>query len=336
MIGIPENMEFANPWWFLLLLAVPAYLFMAYGKHKKQNFTIGFPEMQASLFSNRTWKEWLYLLLPIIKSLAFIFLVLTIARPQLKYQKQKISSEGIDIVIAIDISTSMLARDFEPDRLTVAKQVISDFIQNRPGDRIGLTAFSGEAYTANPPTLDHKVLLQFLKELTFGQLKDGTAIGMGLSTSVNRLKDSNAKSKIIILVSDGSNNSGLVDPIQAADMAKTLGIKVYTIGVGTNGQALMPFQAFGETKYRYVDVVIDEPTLNEVAMKTGGSYFRATNAEELKEIYEMINKLEKSEFDATTITRREDHFYTFLMISLIGFLLHFMLSSSLFRNMTEL
>ena len=328
------NMEFANPYWFLLLVIVPIYLYLTYFKKLKNPFRIGFPEINSSLFMNRTWKEWLYLIMPIIQVLAFSFLVGAMARPQLKFQKQKISSEGIDIIIAVDLSLSMLAKDFDPDRLTVAKGVISNFIQDRPADRIGLTVFAGEGYTASPPTLDHKILLQFLAELNYGQLRDGTAIGMGLSTSINRLKDSKAKSKIVILVTDGSNNAGVVDPLEAADMASTLGIKVYTIGVGSNGQALMPSFAFGKTTYRYFDVEIDEALLNEIAMKTGGSYFRATNEQELQSIYDMINKLEKSEFDSTTLTRREDRFFPWLLAGLFFFLLQFTLKISLFRNIS--
>ena len=326
-----RNMVFANPWWLLLALAIPVYLIRAY-KKKENVFTMGFPSIDVDLFKAKNWKKWLLAAIPIFKALGFLLLITAMARPQLKFQKQKISSEGIDIVIAIDLSLSMLAKDFEPDRLTVAKRVISDFIEDRPSDRIGLSVFAGESYTASPPTLDHTVLQQFIAELTYGQLKDGTAIGMGIGTSINRLKDSDAKSKIIILVTDGSNNAGDVDPVEAADMASTLGIKVYTIGVGTNGQALMPSFFNGKTNYRYFDVVIDEVLLNEIAQKTGGSYFRATNEEELEDIYEMINQLEKSEFDSTTLTRREDKYVGFLAIGLIFLLVDLILRMSLFRN----
>lgn len=334
MMYVLRNMEFANPWWFLLLLAVPLFLYGAYAQ-SSSNFALGFPSINADLFKARNWKKWLLLAMPILKVLGFSFLVMAMARPQLKFQKQKISSEGIDIVIAVDLSLSMLAKDFEPDRLTVAKRVISDFIEDRPSDRIGLSVFAGESYTASPPTLDHRVLQEFISDLTYGQLKDGTAIGMGISTSINRLKDSKAKSKIIILVTDGSNNAGDVDPLDAADMASTLGIKVYTIGVGTNGQALMPSFFNGKTNYRYFDVVIDEVLLNEIAMKTGGSYFRATNEQELENIYDMINQLEKSEFDSTTLTRREDKFVGFLGIGLILLLIDLLMRMSLFRNILK-
>ena len=334
MIYTLQNIVFANPWWFLLLLAMPFYLYLAYAKSGNK-FSLGFPSINADLFSTRNWKKWLYAAMPIIKALAFTLIVLSMARPQLKFQKQKISSEGIDIVMAIDLSQSMLAKDFEPDRLTVAKRVIMEFVQDRPGDRIGLSVFAGESYTASPPTLDHNILLQFIADLTYGQLKDGTAIGMGLSTSLNRLKDSDAKSKIIILVTDGSNNAGVVDPLEAADMASTLGIKVYTVGVGTNGQALMPSYFNGKTNYRYFDVVIDEALLNEIAQKTGGAYFRATNEKELENIYDMINQLEKSEFDSTTLTRREDRFVVFLRVGLLILLVDFLLRISLFRNIMK-
>lgn len=332
MMGNWSNIEFSDPWWFVLLSVVPVYFFWKYRQKDEIGFSIGLPNVETSFFSFTHWKTLLYKAMPYLKSLAFVLLVFAMARPQEKFQKQKISSEGIDIMLAIDLSLSMLAKDFEPDRLTVAKKVITDFIEDRPADRIGLAVFAGEGYTASPPTLDHKVLKQFIADLNYGLLKDGTAIGMGLSTSINRLKDTEAKSKIVILVTDGSNNAGVVDPLEAADMASTLGVKVYTIGVGTNGKALMPSTAFGKTTYRYYDVEIDEGLLTEIAIKTGGSYFRATNVTELEEIYDMINKLEKSSFDSTTLVRREDRFYPFLIGSLALFLAYYLLSISWFRN----
>lgn len=332
MVSKYANMSLENPWWLLLLLAIPLYFLLRKKLVASQAFKVGIPEVNKDKIKVLTWKNLLYLAMPFLFMLGFTLLTIAMARPVQKFQKQKITSDGIDIVIALDLSMSMLAKDFEPDRLTVARDVISDFIKGRPSDRIGLTVFAGEGYTASPPTLDHKVLLQFLADLQYGQITNGTAIGMGLSTSINRLKDSDAKSKLIILVTDGSNNSGIVDPLDAADMAATFGIKVYTIGVGTNGQALMP-QFFGnKTVYRYSTVEIDEPLLNEIAHKTEGSYFRATDEAELKGIYEMINQLEKTEFDSTTLVRREDRFQVFLLSGLAILLLHFGCKSTLFRN----
>jgi len=296
MLSKYANMNLENPWWLLLLAAIPLYFVLRRKIAKAEAFKIGIPEVNRDALHVLTWKNLLYKAMPFLLMLGFTLLTIAMARPVQKFQKQKITSDGIDIVIALDLSMSMLAKDFEPDRLTVAREVISDFIKGRPSDRIGLTVFAGEGYTASPPTLDHKVLLQFLSD------------------------------------TDGSNNSGVVDPLDAADIAATFGVKVYTIGIGTNGEALMP-QFFGnKTIYRYSKVEIDEPLLNEIAMKTEGAYFRATDEEELKGIYEMINKLEKTEFDSTTLVRREDRYQPFLLGGLLLLLIHFGCKSTLFRN----
>ncbi len=326
------NISLGQQWWLLLLAVIPLYFLLRKKLTSAQFFKIGIPEVNSDKITTWTWKSILFKIMPFLFFTGFALLTIAMARPQQKFQKQKITSDGIDIVIALDLSLSMLAKDFEPDRLTVAKEVISDFIKGRPSDRIGLTIFAGEGYTASPPTLDHKVLLQFMNDLQYGQIQNGTAIGMGLSTSVNRLKDSKAKSKLVILVTDGSNNSGIVDPLEAADIASTFGVKVYTIGVGTNGEALLPQFYGNKTIYRYSKVEIDEALLNEIAQKTGGSYFRATDEAELKGIYEMINQLEKTEFDSTTLVRREDRYHGFLFSGLIVLLLHFGFKSTIFRN----
>lgn len=328
-------MSFEHPWWLLLLVAVPLYLYFQWKSKHNQNFKIGFPVIEKSWFQ-ANWKVWFHRLLPWIKAAALSFFIIALARPQERFQRQKLSSEGIDIVLSVDLSLSMLAKDFEPDRLSVAKRVIQKFIKERPTDRIGLTVFAGESYTVSPPTLDHNVLLNFVQDLQYGQLKDGTAIGMGLSTSINRLKDSNAASKIIILVTDGSNNYGVVDPKDAAEMAKTLGIKVYTIGVGSNGTALMPIGIVRQNfTYRNVPVVIDEALLKEISDKTSGAYYRATNSAELEAIYDKINTLEKSEFDSTTLIRKEERFHVFLSIGFVLFLIQFVASYTIFRNIHQ-
>lgn len=331
-----NNISFAHPWWLLLLGIIPLYFVLRKKLKEGQFFKIGIPEVNKDKININNWKSILFKLMPFLFFLGFTLITIAMARPQERFQKQKITSDGIDIVIALDLSLSMLAKDFEPDRLTVAKNVISDFIKGRPSDRIGLTIFAGEGYTASPPTLDHKVLLQFMNDLQYGQIQNGTAIGMGLSTSVNRLKDSEAKSKLVILVTDGSNNSGIVDPLEAADIAATFGVKVYTIGVGTNGEALLPQFYGNKTVYRYSKVEIDEELLNEIANKTGGNYFRATDEAELKGIYEMINQLEKTEFDSTTLVRREERYHGFLLSGLLFLLIHFGLKSTIFRNIYTL
>ncbi len=326
-----SNISFANPLWFLLLLVIPLYVILHWRKGKVNSIRLGIPEAVSDMTA-MNWKRMLHKLMPFLFFTGFTLLTIAMARPQEKFQKQKITSEGIDIIIALDLSLSMLAKDFNPDRLAVAKQVISEFIKERPSDRIGLTIFAGEGYTASPPTLDHKVLQQFLQDLQFGLIKNGTAIGMGLSTSVNRLKDSKARSKIVILVTDGSNNTGMIDPLSAADIAKTFGVKVYTIGVGTNGEALFPQIIGNRTIYRKSLVEIDEDLLRKIASETGGQYFRATDEAELKSIYDTINKLEKTEFDSTTLVRREDRYFPFLWSGLLFLTIHFMGKFTLFRN----
>lgn len=329
------NVQFQDPWFLLGLILVPLYVYWLYKSKNKQGFAIEMPALDM-IPSVQTWKVLLLKTMPWIKSLGWIALILAMARPQYTFQKQTINSEGIDIVIAIDLSLSMLAKDFKPDRLSVAKEVISDFIQQRSGDRIGLTAFAGEGYTACPPTLDHKVIIQFIEGLEYGQIQDGTAIGMGLSTSINRLVESKAKSKIVILVTDGSNNTGMVDPIEAADMAQTLGIKVYTIGVGTNGVAPMPVFTFKGMQYRNSRVEIDERLLTDIANRTGGVYFRATNEQELAQIYDNINELEKSKFDSTVIAKHEDKYFLFAVLGFFLWTLFFILKITLFKNIQNI
>lgn len=328
------NISFAHPLWLLLLTVIPIYFILLKKRNKVRNFKLGIPEVDKEKLTSRNWKSILFRLLPLLFFSGFALLAIAMARPQQQFQKQKISNEGIDIVIALDVSLSMLSKDFEPDRLTAAKNVILDFIEQRPTDRIGLTIFEGESYTASPPTLDHKVLYQIIAGIQNGTVEGGTAIGMGLSTSINRLKKSDAKSKIVILLTDGSNNSGIVDPIEAADIAATFGIKVYTIGVGSNGmvKSAVGRNLRNEVIYRNAYVNIDEDLLTDISESTGGYYFRATDNMELASIYEKINQLEKTEFDSTTLVRKEEKYHTFLLSGLLCLLIHFVLSFSIFRN----
>ena len=247
-------------------------------------------------------RDWL---LPLLRGGAAVCLVVALAQPERSMQEQDIRAEGIDIVLSLDLSSSMLAQDFKPDRLEASKLVAQDFVQHREYDRIGLVAFSGEAFTQCPLTSDHEVVNHFLGNLQCGQLEDGTAIGMGLATAVNRLKDSEAKSKVIILLTDGVNNAGYIAPITAAALAKEFGIKVYTIGVGNTGQAYAPIgrRADGEYVFGFVPVEIDETLLLQVAQQTGGRYFRATDEKSLEKIYAEIDRLEKTEMDATIVQR---------------------------------
>ncbi|MEL6989507.1 MAG: VWA domain-containing protein, partial [Bacteroidota bacterium] len=265
--------------------------------------------------------------LPILRALAFTFLVLALARPQTALKEEDIKAEGIDIFLAIDLSSSMLARDFKPDRLEVSKSVAIDFVGKREFDRVGLAVFAGESFTQCPLTTDHKVVKDFLGGLHCGFLEDGTAIGMGLASAVNRLKDSEAKSKVIILLTDGVNNSGYVRPRTAAEIAKEFDIKVYTIGVGSSGNALTPIsrRSNGEYVFGMARVQIDEALLEEISNETGGKYYRATSAEALQNIYDEINSLEKTEMQITTVKRYSDEFRKFLIIGLFFFVLELLL-----------
>jgi Ca-activated chloride channel homolog len=254
-----------------------------------------FPDAQ--LFPGPGWRVWLTHAVPALGYVAGALLIVSLARPQTGAARSEIKSEGIDIVLALDISGSMRAEDFHPNnRLFVAKEVAKKFIDGRPGDRIGLVVFSGGAYTQCPLTLDHGIVESLLDEVDFGQVPDGTAIGMGLATSVNRLREAKGKSKVVILLTDGQNNAGEIDPPTAAKAAHALGVRVYTIGAGTNGPARMPVDdpVFGR-RYVTIDASIDEGTLQDIAKETGGQYFRATTAEALEKIYQEIDHMERSE-----------------------------------------
>jgi Ca-activated chloride channel family protein len=257
------------------------------------------------------------------------------ARPQTEdISTRTKTTKGIDIVMAIDVSSSMLARDLKPNRLSALKKVAADFIKKRPNDRIGLVAYAGEGYTKTPITTDKAIVLNALREITYGQLEDGTAIGMGLATAVNRLKESKAKSKIIILLTDGVNNSGFIEPQTAANLAIEFDIKTYTIGLGTNGNALSPigYNADGSFRYGLQQVEIDEDLLQDIAKVTGGKYFRATNNETLEEIYDEINKLEKTEIEEFKYYRYEEKFRPWVLIAGLLLLLEWILRNTVFRS----
>ena len=270
----------------------------------------------------------------VLRSLAIAALVVAIARPQTKLAWQDMSSEGIDIVLAMDLSPSMLARDFKPNRLESAKNVAEEFIDGRPSDRIGLVVFSGEAFTQCPLTIDHSILKNLLKEVEPNFLPDGTAIGMGLSTSVNRLRNSKAKSKVVILITDGENNAGSVSPLTAAEIAQMYGVRVYTIGVGSKGMAYSPAYRYpnGEYAFDYVQVRIDEELLTKIATMTGGQYFRATNNKALEDIYKKIDTLEKTRFDVTEFRKMREEFWPFALLGLILLLVEWFTRNTLLRS----
>jgi Ca-activated chloride channel family protein len=247
-------------------------------------------------------------------------IIFALARPQSTQNKNNVSTEGIDIVLAMDISSSMLARDFKPDRISAAKNVAVQFITDRPNDRIGMVVFSGESFTQSPLTTDHAALINLTKDIKSGMLQDGTAIGNGLATAVARLKESTSKSKVIILMTDGVNNLGEVAPLTAAEIAKTFGIRVYTIGIGTRGKALTPTPTDFGVQLVYADVQIDEGILRKISSVTGGEYFRATDNTKLAEIYSKINELERTKFMVDRYTKRSEEFGFFVVLSVLALL----------------
>lgn len=328
-----ENITFANPDFFWLLLLLPFAIVWYFFKQKEETASVRISSLKG--FSNPSFLPKLKPLLFILRMLALGAIIVAMARPQTEdISTRTKTTKGIDIVMAIDVSSSMLARDLKPNRLAALKKVAADFIKQRPNDRIGLVAYAGEGYTKTPITTDKSIVLNSLKDITYGQLEDGTAIGMGLATSVNRLKDSKAKSKIIILLTDGVNNSGFIEPQTAADLAIEFGIKTYTIGLGTNGNALSPiaYNADGSFRYGMRQVEIDEELLKDIAKVTGGKYFRATNNETLEEIYDEINKLEKTEIEEFKYYRYEEKFRPWIWIAGILLLLEWLLRNTVFRS----
>ncbi len=329
-----ENIQFIHPWFFLLLLLIPLAIIYQYFFNKKGRIALKMPSLK-SLEGHQSWRGRLRILLPILRCLAFAALVTALARPQSTLKEEEIKAEGVDISLVIDLSSSMLSRDFKPDRLEVSKRVASEFVTKRKHDRIGLTAFSGEAYSQCPLTTDHRIVQEFLSGLKCGILEDGTAIGMGLSTAINRLKDSEAKSKVVILLTDGVNNAGYIKPITAAQIAQEFSIKVYTIGVGTQGQALAPVsrRSNGTFIFDMVSVEIDEELLTQISEMTGGKYFRATTEEGLERIYAEIDRLEKTEIEVTSIKRYSEEFHWFAMLGLIFLVLELLLRYTVLRTL---
>ena len=330
-----ENIEFANPKLLWLLLLVPLAIVWYILRHKKQEASVNFSDLKGMVKLPKTWKAYLRHLLFALKMAALALLIVALARPQSSSTNSTSNIEGIDIVMAMDVSGSMLARDLKPDRLTAAKQVASDFVKDRPGDRMGLVIFSGETFTQVPLTTDHGVMLNMLAEMKNGLIDDGTAIGDGLATAIGRLKDSEAISKVVILLTDGMNNAGSVDPYTAAEMAKLFGVRVYTIGVGSYGTAPYPVQTPFGTQIQQMKVEIDEKLLTTIANSTGGKYFRATNNQKLDEIYAEIDKLERSKIEVTEFRRLHEEFYPLVALALALLLLEFLLRKTIFRTLTD-
>mgnify|MGYP001386782687 CR=1 FL=1 len=329
-----SNIIFLHPWFFLLLLLLPAVAWYRYRRRQLHYTSLKMPTLEA-VRGMRSWKGALQHTLPFLRALAFVSLVFALARPQLTLKEETITAEGIDIFLALDLSSSMLAQDFKPDRLEASKKVAIEFVGKRQYDRIGLAVFAGEAFTQCPLTTDHRVLIDFIENLRCGMLEDGTAIGMGLATAVNRIKDSQVKSKVIILLTDGVNNSGYIKPLTAAEIAKEFGVKVYTIGVGQEGEALTPISRRSDGRYVFglARVEIDEELLRQIAGLTGGKYFRATTARSLEAIYDEIDRLEKTEIEVTTVKRYSEEFYRFVWVAVLLLALELLLRYAVLRTL---
>lgn len=327
-----KGIEFAHPGFFWLFLLIPVIIAWYIWRERKLYGYLNVSAVKGFSVPNKSMVPMLRHLGIVMRCLALAALIIAIARPQSSLSWQNSTTEGIDIVIASDISGSMLAEDFTPNRMEAGKNIAIDFIKNRPNDRIGLVIFSGESFTQCPLTIDHDVLINLFKDIKNGMIDDGTAIGMGLATAVNRLKESDAKSKVIILLTDGSNNAGSIPPITAAEIARQFGIRVYTVGLGTKGMAPYPVQTPMGVQYQNVPVDVDEGTLTKIADATGGKYFRATNNRTLKNIYDQIDKLEKAKIDVTQYHKKTELFFPFALIALLFLLLEFVLRNTVFKG----
>ena len=330
-----DDIYFANPNYLWLLLILPVALAWHFFTWKKKQAVLKMPSLLWFQDVSSIWSK-VYPFLFIMRLVAIGLIILAISRPQtVDISTRTKTNKGIDIVMAIDVSSSMLSQDLKPDRLTALKRVAETFVEDRVSDRIGLVVYAGESYTKTPITSDKSIVKSSLREISFqGLIEDGTAIGMGLATSVNRLKDSRAKSKIIILLTDGVNNSGFIDPKIATELAVEFGIKTYTIGLGSNGTALAPVGILpnGKFKYGLTKVEIDEELLKEIANETGGIYFRATDNKKLEEIYEEINKLEKTEIEEFKYYNYAEKYRTLVLMALSLIILEWIGKNTLFKS----
>ena len=329
-----KAITFANPEFFWLFLLFPLLIVWQWFRRKKEVPAVSFSSLQ-QFSAVRTWRTTLRPLLYVLRGLALAALIVALARPRSSSEITKTkTTEGIDIILSIDMSSSMLAKDLKPNRIEALKRVASQFIEQRTSDRIGIVVYSGESYTKVPATTDKSVVLQALKDIKQGEIEDGTAIGMGLGTAINRLKDSKTKSKVIILMTDGVNNTGVIDPLSAAELAKEYGIRVYTIGIGTNGKALSPvaYNPDGSLQYDMVPVEIDDKLLSEIAKSTVGQYFRATDNKKLAQIYTEIDKLEKSKIEELKYYQHQENFRPWALLALVFLVAEFGLRHTVFRS----
>ena len=334
MLEFFNDITFANKELRWLFLVIPVIVVWYIFKNKTLNAEFKTSSLEGFDKIKTSYKQYLRHLIIVIRLAVLSILILVLMRPQSRSSQKDVKTEGIDIVIALDISSSMLAKDFKPNRLEAAKEVATKFIDSRPNDRIGLVIFSGESFTQCPLTSDHDVIKNLFSGIKLGMLADGTAIGNGLATATTRIKDSKAKSKVVILLTDGVNNQGSVAPMTAAEIAKAFGVRVYTIGLGTTGKALSFAGIYpdGSYAYEWAEVVIDEKTMTEIADLTGGKYFRATDNDKLKEVYKEIDRLEKTIFEEKNFTNKSEHFLPFALAAAILLLLEFLLKNTLLKS----
>ena len=330
-------MEFTNKEYFLLLLLLIPWVLWYFLYQRKKEPTLLLSDTYAYQFASKSWRQYILGLPTLLHSFIFVMVVFILARPQTYNAWGQNSVEGIDIMLAMDVSTSMLAEDLKPNRMEAAKDVAAEFISGRPNDNIGLTIFAGEAFTQCPMTTDHQSLLNLLQNVRTdlsarGLIEDGTAVGMGLANAVSRLKDSKAKSKVVILLTDGSNNRGDLSPMTSANIAKSLGIRVYTIGVGTNKVAPYPMPVAGGIQYVNIPVEIDTKTLSGIASVTHGNFYRATNNNELKQIYKDIDKLEKTKMNVKRFSKRYEAYQPFAVAAIVALLLELLLRETVLRR----
>ncbi len=334
MLSYFSDIQFAEKHWFWLFLLLPLMITWYLFKLKSFEGELNYASFSLLQGIKSSFKAKLRHVLFVLRLMAVSLLILALARPQSRSSWKDTKTEGIDIVISLDVSLSMLAKDFKPNRLASAKEVITDFIDARPNDKIGLVIFGGEAFTQCPLTTDHKIIKNMLPEIKAGSLDQGTAIGLGLANGVARIKDSQAKSKVVILVSDGVNNVGEIAPLTAAEIAKTFGVRVYCVGIGSKGKALQPVAMYpnGELEYDYVDVDIDDATMTQISKMTGGQYFRATDKESLEKTYKEIDKLEKSIISEQSFTNKAEHFLPLAIGALVCLVIEFLLKRFVFKT----
>ncbi len=326
--------RFEDPWVLGLLLLVPVAYWAAHRIRRDRTGSIRFSALDAVRESGEGMSPWLPRIPSLLRAFALVALIVALARPQTGSTTEDVTTQGIDIIMAMDVSSSMYAEDLEPNRLEAAKAVGAEFVAGRRNDRIGLVAFAGQAFTQAPLTLDHGIIQGLIGELSVGMIEDGTAVGMGLATAVKRLQASDAVSKVAILLTDGRNNAGAIGPVTAAQMAEALDVRVYTIGVGTQGTARVPYNdPLRGRQYAQVPVDVDEPTLRAIAERTGGRFFRATDNESLAAIYSEIDELERTEINVENFTQYAERFHVVLAVGFLLLVLEVVLSQTVLRTL---